>query len=385
MVRRRPEVAVDRRALEVGVFIHLADALQNGDIYVVGAENFADYRSQLLPWSECERRLSAYRAALGIPARGEDFTPMLKADLTAVAAAVDTSLADNTELSIADDGTPHLRQIATTAQPAGLTAFGQEIRARMPERHLLDILKHAEHWTRYTRHFGPPSGSDTKLVQAVRRYLFTIFGYGCNLGPNQTARHASDIATAPALRRINAQHINVDKLEAAMVDVINQYVRFPLPRHWGGGRTAIADGTHVKLHENNLIGSRHIRYGGYGGIAYHHIADTYIALFTSFIPCGVWEAVHILDALLKNRSVIQPDTLHADTQGQSEAVFGLCRYLGIKLMPRMRGLSATTFYRPAKSIRYRHIDALFAGGFVWGLIAPPARDMTRVVLSIQAG
>ena len=61
-----------------------------------------------------------------------------------------------------------------------------------------------------------------------------------------------------------------------IVDVINQYVRFPLPRHWGSGRTAIADGTHVKLRENNLMGSRHIRYGGYGGIAYHHIADTYI-------------------------------------------------------------------------------------------------------------
>ena len=136
-----------------------------------------------------------------------------------------------------------------------------------------------------------------------------MFGYGCNLGPNQTARHAPEIATAQALRRINAQHINADKLEAAMVDVIDQYVRFPLPRHWGSGRAAIADGTHVKLRENNLLGSRHIRYGGYGGIAYHHIADTYIALFTSFIPCGVWEAVHILDALLKNRSAIQPDTL----------------------------------------------------------------------------
>jgi TnpA family transposase len=69
-----------------------------------------------------------------------------------------------------------------------------------------------------------------------------------------------------------------------MVDVINQYVRFPLPRHWGGGRTAIADGTHVKLRENNLIGSRHIRYGGYGGIAYHHIADTYITLFPASFP-----------------------------------------------------------------------------------------------------
>ena len=255
----------------------------------------------------------------------------------------------------------------------------------MPERHLLDILKHAEHWARYTRHFGPPSGSDPKLAQAVQRYLFTVFGYGCNLGPGQTARHAPEIASAQALRRINAQHINADKLEAAMVDVIDQYARFPLPRHWGSGRAAIADGTHVKLRENNLLGSQHIRYGAYGGIAYHHIADSYIALFTSFIPCGVWEAVHILDGLLKNRSEIQPDTLHADTQGQSEPVFGLCRLLGIKLMPRMRGLSDVTFYRPAKSIRYEHIDALFTGDIDWDLIATHARDMIQVVLSIQAG
>ena len=255
----------------------------------------------------------------------------------------------------------------------------------MPERHLLDILKNAEHWAGYTRHFGPPSGADPKLANAIQRYLFTVFGYGCNLGPNQTARHAPEIATAQALRRINAQHINADKLEAAMVDVINQYVRFPLPRHWGSGRAAIADGTHVKLRENNLIGSRHIRYGGYGGIAYHHIADTYIALFTSFISCGVWEAVHILDALMKNRSKIQPDTLHADTQGQSEPVFGLCRLLGIKLMPRMRGLSDAVFYRPSKASRYQHIDALFGGEIEWDLIATHARDMIQVVLSIQAG
>jgi TnpA family transposase len=278
-----------------------------------------------------------------------------------------------------------LKQLGTTAQPAGLPEFEQEIRARMPERHLLDILKHAEHWSRYTRHFGPPSGSDPKLAQAVQRYLFTVFGYGCNLGPGQTARHAPDVASAQSLRRINTQHISADKLEAAMVDVIDQYVRFPLPRHWGSSRAAIADGTHVKLRENNLLSSQHIRYGAYGGIAYHHIADNYIALFTSFIPCGVWEAVHILDGLLKNQSEIQPDTLHADTQGQSEPVFGLCRLLGIKLMPRMRGLGDVTFYRPAKSIRYEHIDVLLTGDIDWDLIATHARDMIQVVLSIQAG
>jgi TnpA family transposase len=383
--RRSEPGAFDRRALEVCVFIHLAGALQTGDLYIVGAENFADYRTQLLPWAECEARLAAYCAALGIPERGEDFAAALRAELTTLAAAVDAGFPANSEFSIDADGTPHLKQLATTEQPAGLAEFEHEIRVRMPERHLLDILKHAEHWARYTRHFGPPSGSDPKLAQAVQRYLFTVFGYGCNLGPSQTAKHAPEIAAAQALRRINAQHINADKLEAAMVDVIDQYARFPLPRIWGIGRAAIADGTHVRLRENNLLGSQHIRYGAYGGIAYHHIADSYIALFTSFIPCGVWEAVHILDGLLKNCSDIQPDTLHADTQGQSEPVFGLCRLLGIKLMPRMRGLSDVAFYRPAKSVRYAHIDALFTGDADWDLIATHARDMIQVVLSIQAG
>lgn len=386
VVKQRFQPAVlDRRALEVCVFVYLADALQSGDIFVVGSENFADYRAQLLPWAECKQRLPAYCAALGMPERSEDFAAALKRELIAAAAEVDAGFEANTELSVDPDGTPHLKKLASTDRLEGLAEFEQEVHARMPERHLLDILKNAEHWSRFTRHFGPPSGSDPKLAQAVQRYLFTVFGYGCNLGPNQTARHAPEIVTAQALRRINAQHINSDKLEAAMVDVVGQYVRFQLPRHWGNGHAAIADGTHVMLRENNLLGARHIRYGGYGGIAYHHIADSYIALFTSFITCGVWEAVHILDALLKNRSEIQPDTLHADTQGQSEPVFGLCRLLSIKLMPRMRGLSDAVFYRPAKTIRYQHIEALFGGDIDWDLIATHTRDMIQVALSIQAG
>ena len=55
-------------------------------------------------------------------------------------------------------------------------------------------------------------------------------------------------------------------------------------------------------------------YGGYGGIAYHHVADNYVALFTHFIACGVWEAVYIIDGLLKNASELQPKAVASDTQ-----------------------------------------------------------------------
>jgi TnpA family transposase len=320
-----------------------------------------------------------------MPHTAEAFIARLKNQLTETAGAVDASFPANADLTLDAGGNPHLKQQQTRSPPEGLVAFEVEVHARMRERHLLDILKYGACWTRYTRHFGPPSGADPKLAKAERRYILTVFGYGCNLGPGQTARHAPGIASAETLRRINAQHIDTSKIESATTDLINAYARFALPRLWGAGRAAIADGTHVPLRENNLIGAQHIRYGGYGGIAYHHIADNYIALFTSFIPCGVWEAIHILDGLMKNRSAIQPDTLHADTQGQSEPVFGLCRLLGITLMPRMRNWGDAIFYRPDKSGRYQHLDALFTKEIDWRLITTHWPDMMQVVLSIQAG
>lgn len=383
--RRRGGVVMDRRALEVCVFIHLADALQAGDLFVVGAETFDDYRTQLLPWPDCEARLAHYCEALGLPQSGEQLVEQLRQELASTAEAVDAGFPSNAELTIDADGVPHLKQLKANPVPEGLPAFEMEVHARMRERHLLDILRDGTSWTSFTRHFGPPSGADPKLARAEQRYVFTTFGYGCNLGPVQAARHAPGIASADTLRRLNAQHISTPKLEAAMTDLIDAYNRFALPKLWGAGRAAIADGTHVPLRENNLLGAQHIRYGAYGGIAYHHIADNYIALFTTFIPCGVWEAVHILDGLMKNRSTIQPDTLHADTQGQSEPVFGLSRLLGIMLMPRMRNWGDATFYRPDKAARYQHIDRIFTREIDWRLIATHWRDMMQVVLSIQAG
>jgi hypothetical protein len=87
----------------------LAAALQAGDVYVVGSENFADYRTQLLPSAECQPRLAAYCAALGMPERGEDFAAALKSGLITAAVAVDASFVDNAELSIDPVGMPHLK------------------------------------------------------------------------------------------------------------------------------------------------------------------------------------------------------------------------------------------------------------------------------------
>jgi len=134
--------------------------------------------------------------------------------------------------------------------------------------------------------------------------------------------------TGSALSYTNQRHVTAKKIDQALKDIINHYHHeFDLPKLWGKGNSAAADGTKYDIYEENLLAEYHIRYGGYGGIAYHHVSDNYIALFSHFIPCGVWEAVYILAGLLKNESDVQPDTIHADTQGQSTPVFGLSHLL----------------------------------------------------------
>jgi hypothetical protein len=107
-------------------------------------------------------------------------------------------------------------------------------------------------------------------------------------------------------------------------------------------------------------------------------------LFSHFIPCGVWEAVYIIEGLLKNSSDIQPDTVHADTQGQSLPVFGLGALLGFDLLPRIRNWHELVFYRPDEQTRYSHIDTLFGEDAVdWDLIETHWSDLLRTAISIR--
>ncbi|MHB8628819.1 MAG: Tn3 family transposase [Aggregatilineales bacterium] len=160
--------------------------------------------------------------------------------------------------------------------------------------------------------------------------------------------------------------------------------RFDLPHFWGSGKAAAADGTHVPMYLNNLIAQYHARYRKKGGIAYHYVSDKYVALFSQFITCGVWEGVYILDILQHNLSTIQPTTIHADTHGQSMIIFALAYLLGIDLMPRIQGWQDLKLFKPSRKAVYKHIGDLFSTEDIdFDLIERHVLDMFQVVLSIQ--
>jgi len=275
--------------------------------------------------------------------------------------------------------------VARSDQPTSeLKAIDEKITQHLPQTSIIDVLTDTEKWLGLHTAFSPLSGNDRRLDEPEKRFITTLFCYGCNLGPTQTARSIKWISRRQ-VAWLNLRHASEERLDKAIVQVVNAYNKFDLPKYWGTGRHASADGTKWDLYEQNLLSEYHIRYGGYGGIGYYHVSDTYIALFSHFIPCGVYEAVYILDGLMSNKSDIQPDTLHGDTQAQSYPVFGLSYLLGINLMPRIRNIHNLTLFRPDKRYRYKNIDTLFSGSIDFKLIETHLRDMLRVAVSIKKG
>lgn len=372
-----------RKYLELAVFSQVMQDLKSGDLYVEHSDQYDDYREHLVSWEEYEQEIVQFGELIGLPVDGQEFVIDMRRQLLALAEQVDQGFPRNGHIDINDTGVV-IRRHERQEPPPQLEALDQEIIRRMPGINILDMLAETEQWLELHRLFGPLSGFEAKIDNPRKRFITTLFCYGCNLGPSQTARSVKSLSRKQ-VAWLNLRHITEERLDKAIVKVINAYSRFALPRYWGSGKHASADGTKWNLYEQNLLSEYHIRYGGYGGIGYYHVSDTYIALFSHFIPCGVYEAIYILDGLLKNQSDIQPDTVHGDSQAQSTPVFALAHLLGIKLMPRIRNIKDLVFFKPEKDTHYPHIGRLFKGSIDWELIARHYPDMLRVVISIKAG
>lgn len=380
---------LDRRHFEACVFTYLAQELRTGDVAVKGSAAYANWTAQLVPWPDCEQLVPQLCAEAGLPDTARGFTEALKTKLTAKATEVDAGYPGNADLVIDEvTGRPSLKRRRGKDRSQSAVALEEAVKERLPERSLLDILARTAYWLGWWRRFGPASGSDPKLGDPALRYVLTTFAYGSNLGPAQAARHMRGVS-AHELGSTANRHFSIDKLNRAIADVINAYLRLDLTKAWGDASSVAADGTQVDTLIDNLLAESHIRYGGYGGIAYHHVADNYVALFSHFIPCGVWEAVYILEGLIANRSEAKPGTVHADTQGQSYPVFALAHLLGFELLPRIRNWAELDFYRASREARYAHIEQLFGepGDNVidWRLIEAHWADLMQVAVSVKQG
>jgi Tn3 transposase DDE domain/Domain of unknown function (DUF4158) len=260
---------MNRRHFEVCVFSQLMLELKAGDLCIVGSDTFADYREQLVSWDTYRERVADYAEAAGVPVDAPAFVEQVQNWLDGLATTSDEGFPENKLVRI-ENGEPIITRPPRSTESAGVRELESRLAEQMPEQHLLDMLADTEHWLHWTNPFGPISGHETKLEDAVVRYLATVFCYGTNMGPSQAARSLIGLDRRQ-IEWINQHHVVEEGLDEASTIVVNGYHRFLLTRAWGSGKHVSADGTQWDTYERNLLAERHIRYGGFGGIAYYPI------------------------------------------------------------------------------------------------------------------
>jgi TnpA family transposase len=379
--------AFNRRQLEVVTTLELAAAIKAGEMFVTGSLSYDRFWDRLPSEAADPAAIDAYAAAQEWGEGANGFIRTLQGSLERQEGFLEQALSDGKDgyMRRGKDGLPIVTAIQAPPISASAIELEKQLRERMPERQLLEAITNSEHWTEWSRHFAPPSRLSSQIKEATRRYVFATFAYGCGLGPTEAARHLNGTVSADQLAFVDRRHVDIADLRAASADLINLYQQFELVGQWGTGEAAAADGTHFEIYDDNLLAEHHIRYGKTGGIAYRHIADNYIALFSRFIACGSYEATYILDALLQNLSDLHPKRIHADTRGQSAAVFGLAYLLGIELMPRIRSWRKLKLYRSKRCDYALRCDPLFSGTVNWSLIREHYDLFMQLAVAIQSG
>jgi len=374
---------IDRRYFEVCLFTQIMWDLKAGDLYIDGGDKYSDFREQLVSWEDYNKNKALFGQQVNLPVESSDFIKSLQELMQKTISDTDKSFPENEYVKIVNYE-PVISKLQKIKYPEQKKKIDTLIAERLKPVNILDVITDTDYWLNWTKHFGLISGHDSKLKDTKTRYLLATFCYGCNLGPTQTVR-SLEALTRKQIAWTNQHHVTEEKIEKANEHIANAFSIVELPKKWGTGKIASVDGTKRDLYELNIFSENHIRYGGYGGISLNLTSDTYMILFSHFIPCGAWEGTYLLDVMQSNKSNIQPDTVHGDTQSQNAPIFGLSYLLGINVMPRIRNWKELTLYRPDENKKYKHIDELFTDTINWKLIETYFPDMLRVALSIKEG
>jgi len=373
---------LNRNAYELCLVAKMVDEIRSKDLYVLNSLEYDTHKQNLISTQRFEYVSDNYCKLVGIPRCEQEFVNFIENKLEEKTKIADNAFASDDIGAKIENGKLILKKVTASPKPSNFDELDQVITSKMPSVGILDVIASVTESLQLKKYLRPISGNDSRQEDINALLASTIFCYGCNVGVNEASRSLPDI-NRKQLARINSYYVTEDSLKRCITEVVNCYNRYQLPRFWGTGEHVSVDGTKWDMYKKNLLSEYHIRYGGFGGIGYYHISDTYIALFSNLISCGSYEALHIIGDILSNQSDIKPTCVHGDTHSQSYPIFAVAYLLGIKIMPRIRGIKDLIFYKANKNTRADNIEEILGQKINWKLIKMHYNDMLRIVISIK--
>lgn len=194
-----------RKYFELCVFCQVMRELNSGDVFVEGSDQYDAPREHQVSWDEFREELPLYNELVDFPVDSHTFVQQLKDELGALADTVDAGFPENDHVEIGAQG-PILHWLDKKPDPPNTTLIDQAVTASMRPASIRDILTETEQWLDSHRLFGPLSRFEARGDDPRKRFVTTLFCYGYNLGPTQTACSVKNLSRKQ-VAWLNLKHV----------------------------------------------------------------------------------------------------------------------------------------------------------------------------------
>jgi TnpA family transposase len=374
-----------RRAYELCTLSTLRDKLRSGDIYLPNSRRYTDPETFLIPRATWPQLKTDICQELELDPTGQARLSDRAQQLKDLLPRVDRILDRSDGIRI-EDGELIVPMDEAEDLPESVQALDDQIRHRIPDIDLPDLLLEVDHWTAFSQHLTHAGGGQPRTDDLLLQLHATVLAQGNNMGLVEMAHSAG--LPYKNLAWTSQWYLREETLQAAVTALVNFQYRQPLARHWGDGTLSSSDGQRFPVRGKVRNASALPRYFGYGeGITFYSwSSDQFSQYGTKVISSTIRDATYVLDEILNNETDLTILEHTTDTAGYTDLVFALFDLLGMQFSPRLRDLGDRQLYRlKTDPAIYPRLDTRLTGRIDLPRLLEGWDDLARVAGSLKRG
>lgn len=366
---------------EMGVYYAMRQSLNKGDLYLTDSRHHRYFWDTVYKPGDWEQKREESYTTLALPTEFDKVETKLRKEFEQTIEFVQKNLGKDGFATIINGSIKLCRDDALEITPE-VKQLKRQIEAAMPLIRIERLIAEVDKITNFSNALLWPA---KERVVPKKPLYGALTAQATNIGIYAMGQSNHGIS-AEILQGASERHITSEKIQKANDILINIHQQYPITRIYGSGIYSSSDAQRYGIQSSSILSSYYPRYYGYYDKAisiYTHISDQYSVFSTKVISCALREATYVLDGLLSNNTVLNPEFHCTDTHGYTDHLFALCYLLGFSFQPRLSDLPHQALYKMYKTNKYGDLDCLFTGSTDLQNIREQWDTIVRIAASLK--
>lgn len=382
---------ITKQAYTLCVLQQLQDSLRRRDIYVQNSERWSDTREKLLQGAAWQANRIQVSRSLGHSLIAREVIEKLTFKLDESYKQVAANFAENTAITIDNSGKNPCLTIANLdklEESSELVQFREQVTNLLPKIDLTELLLEIHAHTGFLSEFNHVSEANSRADDLNVSICAVLIAEACNIGLEPLIKNHIPALTQMRLNWVKQNYLRAETLTNANAKLVNYHSTLSLPKKWGGGEVASADGMRLIVPIPTITARSNRKFFGLikrGLTWYNFVSNQYTGFHAIVVPGTLRDSIFVLEGMLEQQTGLNPTEIMTDTSGTSDMIFGLFWLLGYQFSPRLADAGEATFYRIDKSADYGVLNELAASIGKTHRIEQHWDDMIRVAGSLKLG